>query len=409
MNLKDFQCKGCLYFRKGKCLCFLRKEGPRGNKDCRTCRCVIISYILAKKKHTQKLFYHLRRSQNRRKCGCNVVCKLRTDGLPCQRKGPKGKRAFVVHKTCAASYKKCYQMVQLEKNLDEFTKLVEAHGRLEIPSKCIPFLGTKQRNFKEFADSHAQCMEKRDVIATKTKLKLAWTSTNMANLPQYDFLANVSSSDSDSSDKNSDFSENVHLFADIPETLEITTQDLVENGENLENTIQINTLGLTSSVGVGSPPSSSNLPYRVSSPPSPPAPCRSLSVALSSPTPSPTPSPITLSFSPASVSSLSSSLAPSAGCSSAAAPIHPSALSCVRNTKTHRYFEEFHKILAFHSNAIHNTGRETSAKVSFSWFLANLKQLYFKFFRTPSALMLFRNFFLGTPVLIPVLMNIFHY
>ena len=244
MNLQTFKCKGCYYFRRGKCLCYIRREGPRGNRDCRSCRCVIISYIFAQKKHTQKLFYHLRMlNKGKHSCGCQLKCKFRSDGLACQRIGPKGKSAFVFHKKCASAYKKCKQMRKLEENLHKFTKLVRKNrGKLEIPAKCVPFLGTKQRNFSEFSEQCLiQCLEKREATAIKTKLQLLWTKPKMDSL---DFVANVSSSsDSENSEhaisestasaEVNSFNDNdsVHLFADISETSRIPTPELVESLE----------------------------------------------------------------------------------------------------------------------------------------------------------------------------------
>ena len=281
MNLKSFQCKGCYYFKKGKCLCYIRKEGPRGTKDCPSCRCVVISYILGQKKHTQKIFYHLRLVKKGRKCGCILKCKLRNDNLPCQRVGPKGKSAFVFHQTCAPGYKKCRQMRKLEKNLEKFTKLVENHGKLEIPAKCVPFLGTKQRHYSEYFsnESHIKCLKNRKTVAEKTKKKLAWSKRNMEkvdflahisssssdsdsqNMEKVDFFAHISSSssDSDSQDSqnfdnqstmqiseeetdisvstvenaNSSSSEYVHLFADIPELTPIGMSDLMESSQSV--------------------------------------------------------------------------------------------------------------------------------------------------------------------------------
>ncbi len=61
-------------------------------------------------------------------------------------------------------------MKKLEKNFHEFTKYVEKNGQLEIPVKCVPFLGTKQRNYDEFCKSDIkQCFDKRDAAATKAK------------------------------------------------------------------------------------------------------------------------------------------------------------------------------------------------------------------------------------------------
>lgn len=266
MNLKVFKCKGCYYFRKGKCLCYIRPEGPRGDKDCPSCRCVVISYILAKKKHTQKIFYHLRlANKGKSSCGCQLKCKLRNDGLACHRIGPKGKRAFIFHKKCASGYKKCRQMKKLEKNLLKFTQLVEEHGQLEIPNKCVPFLGTKQRNYSEFSDScQISCLEKRDTVATKTKLKLSWSRKKMETL---DFFANVSSSsdsektdldkesqsssrpetissqntsdeETEATEANSESENSFHLFADITEETELATSDIVETTADCDRSIQ---------------------------------------------------------------------------------------------------------------------------------------------------------------------------
>ncbi len=179
MNLVTFRCQGCQYFRKGKCLCYMRKEGPHGYKDCRTCRCCVISYILSTKKHTQKIFYHLRRAGKR--CSCKLICKLRSDGLPCQRRGPKGKSSFTFHKNCASGYKQCSQMRKLQKNFNEFEDVVKHIGKVVIPRRCIPFLGTKQRNFKEFENSFARCQKKREAVAQKTKLKLSWTAKHLTS------------------------------------------------------------------------------------------------------------------------------------------------------------------------------------------------------------------------------------
>lgn len=137
------------------------------------------------------------RGVGKRKCGCKLICKLRTDGLSCQRRGPKGKSAFTYHKKCASGYTKCSQMQKLEKNFEEFKK-IKIGDKLEIPRRCIPFLGTKQRNYKEFFDSntHEKCLQKREAVAKKTKLKIGWKSTDM--LQQQELLQSVSESASGS-------------------------------------------------------------------------------------------------------------------------------------------------------------------------------------------------------------------
>ncbi len=232
MNLlRLFTCEGCKCFREGKCLCYSRKGGPRAYKDCPSCKCVVIAYIQAKRKHTQKIFYHLR-TAHQNKCGCQFLCKLRSDGGSCQRIGAKGKSAFLFHEKCSSDYKKCEQMMLLEQNFKEFSNLVKENGKLQIPAKCVPFLGTKQRNYKEFAHLHAQCLEKREAVAVKTKLKLGWTTKITSNRMMEEDNSICSRSTTSSIKQNEENSSFVHLFADIPtENVQLETFEIIENVE----------------------------------------------------------------------------------------------------------------------------------------------------------------------------------
>lgn len=158
---------------------------------------------------------------------------------------------FVFHKKCASGYKKCRQMIQLEKNLEEFTKLVQENNEiLEIPSKCVPFLGTKQRNFLELSHCHRRCIKKREAVAAKSKLKLGWTwkkmkemDTNISISSDGDSsadgdtsatlsISSVSSteaSNSINSINSSNTNGTVHLFADVREPSPVETVQLLEN------------------------------------------------------------------------------------------------------------------------------------------------------------------------------------
>ncbi len=210
---ESFQCLGCKLFRQGKCLCYKRKESARGKRDCRSCRCVIVSYILSQKKHTQKIFYHLRKTN--KTCGCKLICKLRKETSSCHRIGPNGKKTFVFHKKCAASYIKCKEMKDLEANFRQFQNMVQKTGRLEIPKRCVPFIGTRQRSFDEFRDIHEKCLRKRERVAVKTKLALA--------------NGDISTNDSLPSSLSEETEENsINISVDLQSLTNLETQDIIE-------------------------------------------------------------------------------------------------------------------------------------------------------------------------------------
>ncbi len=169
--IKHFQCVACAYFRNGKCLCFKTRDGPRARRDCPSCRCVVVTFLL-QKKYTQKIFFHLR-SKN---CSCRTNCEIRNDGGPCRRKASKGKSSetFIFHKVCARNYRQCGHMQALEKNFKDFAELVEKNGKLEIPEDCVPFIGTSQRKFPNFAEMELVLHKKRleQVVKTKELMKV---------------------------------------------------------------------------------------------------------------------------------------------------------------------------------------------------------------------------------------------
>ncbi len=111
---------------------------------------------------------------------------------------------FVRHKKCHLFYEQCQQMKELEKNFKEFQKIVQNTKRLEIPVLCTPFLGTKQRKFKDFEKVELKYQQKREAIAKQTKLELSWKSSkhkeddnNLINLQSVEIIVeNYSSEES---------------------------------------------------------------------------------------------------------------------------------------------------------------------------------------------------------------------
>ena len=170
-DFKSFRCKPCEYFQNGLCFCVRRKDGPRATRDCRTCRCQIVNFLLCQKQRTHKIFYHLR---NNGLCECKLVCRLSKNGKQCQKK-VNGKVTFKMHKTCQPYYTQCRQMRVIEKNYNELCLLyTKFGGKLEIPSKCTPFLGTKRRNFQELKTFEKECFTKRASMAMEIKSRLKW-------------------------------------------------------------------------------------------------------------------------------------------------------------------------------------------------------------------------------------------
>ena len=112
-------------------------------------------------------------------------CKFRKTNGPCQRKATKGKakRTFLLHKTCSTGYTQCKQMQELEKNFREFCKLAKKNReQLAIPNMCTPFIGTRQRHFKEFLEKEEEMQNKRHLQAMKTKELLCWKKpTNLVS------------------------------------------------------------------------------------------------------------------------------------------------------------------------------------------------------------------------------------
>ncbi len=91
-------------------------------------------------------------------------------------------------------------MRKLEKIFNDFKKIVKSVGKIEIPLRCIPFLGTKQRNYKEFEQEAAKCLNMREAAARSTKLKINWNSRK--------FFAEDKSSESESESASSSLQSN---------------------------------------------------------------------------------------------------------------------------------------------------------------------------------------------------------
>ncbi len=164
---KTFICKGCEAFINGTCLCYKGGNGPRKGRDCIQCRCVVITFLLNNKKNAQKNFFRCGRGENV-DCGCKLICQLRSDGKVCQRRRGE-KKVFIAHKTCKKYYKKCDRMKALEDNFNSFCALVEKVGSINVPEKCIPFVGTKQRQFTELREFETEYKKKRDAVVTHAK------------------------------------------------------------------------------------------------------------------------------------------------------------------------------------------------------------------------------------------------
>ncbi len=64
-------------------------------------------------------------------------------------------------------------MKRLEENFETFSTIVNKVGYLEIPQRCIPFFGTKQRKFHQLKELEPEYKKKRDLVVTEAKLKLS--------------------------------------------------------------------------------------------------------------------------------------------------------------------------------------------------------------------------------------------
>lgn len=126
-------------------------------------------------------------------------------------------------------------MKKLEKNFNEFKNTVDTVGRLVIPTRCTPFLGTKQRNFNEIEINHGMCLRKREALAKKTKLKISWNSKDINNRPEQNESSDANSDSATETESSLSLSSTtseqineIFLDSDIDDRVSITTTNIID-------------------------------------------------------------------------------------------------------------------------------------------------------------------------------------